>query len=137
MTHLDTHLVAVYGSLKSGFHNHSLLSTSKLVGKGRTVNRFTMYSLGSFPAITHNPVANIEVEVYSVSDKVFTRLDMLEGHPSFYKREEVYVVLEGSTILYVWIYFISNEDDFINRIPCDVSEDDRGFFFNWDNKKVI
>lgn len=84
-------LVAVYGSLRKGFNNHTLLKDCEQVGVTK-LQGFKMHSLSAYPAVYHSQDDNaiITVEVYEVSDSVLERdLDRLEGHPVFYKREEV------------------------------------------------
>lgn len=90
--------VAVYGSLRAGFHNHILLQSSKLIGSER-ISGFDMYSLGAFPAIVQG-VGDITVEMYEVNEHTFKRLDRLEGFPAFYDRMLV-ETSEGEC----WIYF--------------------------------
>lgn len=83
--------VFVYGTLKTGHGNHRRLGTSPAyLGPCKIKGR--MYSLGPFPAIALKDVSDDEVvhgEVYAVSDSTLADLDRLEGHPSFYKREEI------------------------------------------------
>lgn len=97
----SNHLVAVYGSLRKGLHNHSLLENAKLLSTETTGN-FRMYSMGGFPYI--RPVESpydITIEVYSVDDHEFANLDRLEGYPSFYDRKQI-PTTQGNA----WIYFI-------------------------------
>ena len=99
-------LVAVYGSLRKGLHNHSLLERADFLGTD-VIAGFKMYSLGGFPFITHDDATyddRIFIEVYSVNPNEMRRLDMLEGYPSFYNRELVQTQYGQA-----WIYFIDNE----------------------------
>lgn len=72
-------LVAVYGTLKWGESNHSLLGSSRLVGRCRLRN-ITLYDLGPYPAAILEPSEGIAVEVYSISATVLQRLDVLEDY---------------------------------------------------------
>jgi gamma-glutamylaminecyclotransferase len=82
------HLVAVYGSLMSGFHNHHVMShgfheyieTTRIKG-------FQLHDLGHFPGATPNESSSIEAEIWLVDDATLARLDQLEGHPTFYRRQ--------------------------------------------------
>lgn len=94
------HLVAVYGSLKKGFGNHGLLADSEMVATGQTEPKFTMLSLGGFPAIVIGGKTAIRYELYSVSDHTLHLLDMLEGAPHFYHRENINTE-HGESIIYV------------------------------------
>jgi gamma-glutamylcyclotransferase (GGCT)/AIG2-like uncharacterized protein YtfP len=90
-------LVAVYGTLRRGYGNHSLLGDSPLVGVGRTVKEFLMLASG-FPVCLENddsgtPTTQVTVEVYDVGlssnpEQIMRRLDNLEGHPDWYERKE-------------------------------------------------
>lgn len=92
--------VLVYGSLKKGFHNHRLLESSKLLNDNVF---FTgkMASLGAFPCCTQHGNTKITGELYEVDDVTLSRLDSLEGHPSFYERKIVRTSAGDA-----WIYLI-------------------------------
>ncbi len=72
--------VLVYGSLKEGFSNHRLLTSSKRLPSGK-IKGWAMFSLGSFPAIvpTAKRSSTIEVELYEVDNLTLVNLDRLEG----------------------------------------------------------
>ena len=76
-------LVGVYGSLRKGLHNHRLLDKSTLVGTFQTLPEYTMYDLGSYPAIIPKGNTSIFIEVYSITETVLENLDELEGYHSF------------------------------------------------------
>lgn len=101
-------MVAVYGSLRKGLHNHRLLEDQEFKGltkvRGFKLHRYC----SSFPAVTKaDPVSAVTVELYEVSDRCFESLDYLEGYPNFYNREVVELD-NGST---AWMYFIEGELD--------------------------
>jgi gamma-glutamylcyclotransferase (GGCT)/AIG2-like uncharacterized protein YtfP len=81
-------LVAVYGSLRKGFHNHYLLEGSKYIGSCITSPDYKMYSLGSFPAVVAGD-SPILIELYEVSSETLTALDRLEGVPTFYDKDVI------------------------------------------------
>ena len=83
--------VAVYGSLRRGFHNNLLLNGAEYLGKHVVPEGFRMISLGSFPAVipAEDDSTGITVEVYSVDHNTLCNLDGLEGHPDWYKRQKV------------------------------------------------
>lgn len=97
--------VAVYGSLRQGFHNHPLLEGAEFIGTTVTDQEYTMYSLGSFPAVTLTiPYSQIVVEIYEVDDYTLARLNRLEGYrgegmDNFYDRSEVQTGL-GPALMY-------------------------------------
>jgi gamma-glutamylaminecyclotransferase len=91
--------VFVYGSLKKGFYNHGLLSESTFIDNAMTLPKYTMYDLGGYPAIVEMGDTPIFGEVYEVNDIV--RLDRLEGHPKWYRREQIPTHLGD-----VWVYIM-------------------------------
>lgn len=92
--------VAVYGSLRKNMGNHGFLVNAKHLST-EEIKGFRMYSLGGFPAVLYNGGQNtVTVEVYEVDDDTFESLDMLEGYPRFYDRDEV-DTSQGSA----WIYY--------------------------------
>lgn len=104
-------LVAVYGSLKRGKHNHSVLGDCyRYYGTGTTAPEYTMYDYGSFPGVTEGGSTPITVELFRVSEDVFKDLDALEGYPEFYNRKVVEIsnITGGHTQLAkaeAWMYF--------------------------------
>lgn len=100
-----SHLVFVYGSLMFGFGNNWLLRNSKFVGVAKTASKFTLISLGPFPALLRDGRTSVTGEVYEVNDKTLQRLDHLEGHPTFYCREYI-----DTTVGNVYAYLLQNAD---------------------------
>ncbi len=103
--------VFVYGTLCQGFSNHCYLATSKFLGKGRTKDKFALYVNGIPFVVMREPISQIHGEMYEVDDTTLQTLDSLEGHPSWYKRKEVEIILDDgshSTVI-AWLYF--NKDN--------------------------
>lgn len=99
------HIVAVYGSLLKGFGNNRLLQTSKLLGETQIPLKGRLISLGGFPGLVNDEEEQcVSAEVYLVDDHTLHRLDCLEGHPRFYKRE-----LVDTEHGEAWIYWIQDE----------------------------
>lgn len=69
--------VAVYGTLKKGLSNHSLLQDAEFLGQDR-LNNLILYDLGPYPGACLAPSAGIEVEVYEVNSRTLAHLDRLE-----------------------------------------------------------
>jgi len=107
--------VAVYGTLKSDYGNNFLLEDATLVGKGRTTDKYPLIiRQGGLPFMLYkkNQGYNVEVELYLVDKKILRRLDLLEGHPEWYRRREVGVTIdEIDTPITAWIYFGPSEYD--------------------------
>ena len=100
--------LAVYGTLRKGFHNNSLLKDSEYIGNGKTVNKYCLRASG-IPYLSKEPKHNVVIDLYKVDkDLLEGRIDSLEGHPRWYKRELIDVSV-GNEIYKAWIYF--NETD--------------------------
>lgn len=85
---MEPKLIAVYGTLRKGYYNHYLLEDSQFV-RGDIVAGYDMHALARFPAVLKGS-HTVGVEIYRVeSEEVLRRLDWLEGHPTFYRREPV------------------------------------------------
>ena len=94
--------VFVYGSLLSGLENHGALGVSQKVADARTEEReFLMSDLGFYPGARRGGDAPLVGEVYEVSARTLARLDRLEGHPTFYRREVV-----ETTAGPAWVYLL-------------------------------
>ena len=48
---METRLVFVYGSLRKGFGLSPVLNSSEFVSDVQTKPKYTMYSVGAFPAL--------------------------------------------------------------------------------------
>lgn len=98
--------VFVYGSLKQGYHNHSVMQRAQgvLVRPITSAERkFSLFSLGSFPALCYASQEEtpffIKGELYEVPDQGMQVLDWLE---SGYDRESI--KLEDGTE--AWVYLL-------------------------------
>jgi gamma-glutamylcyclotransferase (GGCT)/AIG2-like uncharacterized protein YtfP len=97
------HYIFVYGTLRRGFWNHHLLKDSEFIGEGITKEKYSLYA-DEIPYVVKEPLTQIKGELYIVDDETLERLDLLEGHPSFYTRELVDVIVDNK-IYKAWIYF--------------------------------
>ena len=106
----DINLVAVYGTLKSGFSNHTVLGDSSLVGVGKTVSKYAMQASGIPYVYEHDHRDQISVEVYELDDdNVRLSLDHLESHPTFYERKLTDIELTDGSVRTCWLYFAQVE----------------------------
>lgn len=104
----DNILLAVYGTLKKGFHNHYFLKSSEFIGKGVTKDEYTM-TKSSIPFVNETGSTPIKVEVYKISPITLSNIDLLEGHPNWYNRKEVKIKIDDKLIS-AWLYFNNNYD---------------------------
>ena len=116
--------VFVYGSLKKGHSNHSLIQSSEFICEAITIDRnYDMLSLGSFPAMVNGGNYDICGEVYNISKETLTYLDELESNGSFYIREKIGVApIDANTDawFYAWVYILKyNYWGDSKAVPCD------------------
>ncbi|XP_017788823.1 PREDICTED: putative gamma-glutamylcyclotransferase CG2811 isoform X2 [Habropoda laboriosa] len=122
------HRVFVYGTLKRGEPNHSLIQDfangyAKFLGLGRTTVKYPLIIATKYniPFLLKKPGIGHHVfgEIYDVDTKMLKKLDELEEHPTFYERSQENVLWaseakakssdnfeEVSTLIKVWIYFL-------------------------------
>ena len=102
----QTNRIFVYGTLQSNCGNNRLLTDSTLLGSAETVEEYHMSVSGSIPFVNKNiHTTKIKGEVWEVKDiDAFQRIDSLESHPEWYRREVINVKLNGK-IIKAWIYF--------------------------------
>lgn len=102
----EKHLVFVYGTLRESRGNHQLLEGADFLGIGNTKQKYSMYLVGGFPyVISTEPRYPIVGELYRVDDVMLKQLDKMEGHPIYYARREVAVIV-GEVEYTAWMYFL-------------------------------
>ena len=89
----------VYGTLKPGERNHRLIADARHHGAARTAPGFRLLH-GDIPAVDRGGDARIEGELLAVTGEQLARMDQLEGHPDWYRREVVTLADGG----HAWIY---------------------------------
>lgn len=106
--------VFVYGTLKRGYGNHTVMQDAEGIYITNAVIKGTMYDLGTFPGVRLEGEGKIYGEIYYVgSQEGINRLDRLEGHPGFYKRREI-----DSSAGLVNVYEINSR--YIDKLPVIV-----------------
>ncbi len=108
----NKHLVFVYGTLREGHGNNRLIPQDVTGEDATTDDDFVMTAYSGFPAVylpQHEDEGTIITgEVYEVDDATLERLDNLEGHPDWYKREQVDVTIRHRRVT-AWIYIMQGE----------------------------
>jgi gamma-glutamylaminecyclotransferase len=101
--------VAAYGTLRKGYSNNRLMNLSGnfYVGAGITKEKYAMYSSG-IPFVIKEPKTPIVVDVFEVDSANLPRIDSLEGHPNWYRRELIPVLVNGKE-LQCWLYFMTDD----------------------------
>tara|TARA_B110000902_G_scaffold265169_1_gene348715 strand:+ start:4838 stop:5197 length:360 start_codon:yes stop_codon:yes gene_type:complete len=104
--------VFVYGTLKKGHSNHFIMKRTLNLGPGLTKKKYAMYVSGIPFLVENEEVTKITGELYVVDETTFEILDILEGHPKWYERKEVDVMVEGIEHT-AWVYFNEKQGSLI------------------------
>lgn len=94
----------VYGTLKRGYGNNSLLKGAKFLGTDKTYPMYDIFpcsEMGGYPILKEG-IFSIKGEVFDVSNEILARCDKLEGHPNFYERRGVSLMSGKRAFLYFW-----------------------------------
>ncbi|MCB9743851.1 MAG: gamma-glutamylcyclotransferase [Alphaproteobacteria bacterium] len=81
-----------------GGQYHHVLGASPFLGEARTAPRYTLVSMGAWPAILEGGAQAVAGELYAVDAPTLVDLDALEGAPVEYQRRPV-ALADGSTAL--------------------------------------
>ena len=105
VTNPQTHRVFVYGTLRRGHGNHSLLEMSKFIGEAATLRNYWMITNGVFPVVLDVvpadfglPPLAVAGEIYHVDDATLERLDRLERKGRSYDRKVTDVYEAGHKV---------------------------------------
>lgn len=93
--------VFVYGTLKRGCKNHSILKSARFLGEAK-ITGATMLDLGPFPCVIPGD-GEVKGEIYQVNPAQLRMLDILEGHPNLYERH----LTPLGDDHFAWTYFLS------------------------------
>lgn len=147
----DEEFVFVYGTLKRGFGNHSLIENSRFLGAGILKDsNLKLVDLGFCPAVVKvsgNGGGGVAGELYSVNRSTLRSLDILESNGILYAREQfqvaycchetemtkeatawVYILLEGNLepLTTSRVKFVSSGNSFLLKPSSCVSVDETG-----------
>jgi len=87
----------VYGTLRQGCTNHNLIFGSRYLGPVETKDPYVMVTQKSrsYPYIFRQAdllTYHVKGELYEVTEETMRRLDVLEGHPDHYRRQQITVI---------------------------------------------
>ena len=99
-------LIFVYGTLRSSGGNSGLLREARFLSSAKTADRYALYVGGIPYAVEEKGESSIVGELWEVDDDTFRRIDLLEGHPRWYVRKLILIVLDDTNdTVMAWIYF--------------------------------
>jgi gamma-glutamylcyclotransferase (GGCT)/AIG2-like uncharacterized protein YtfP len=99
-------LVFVYGTLRRGYGNHHLMQDgARLLDLACTVQAYALYALEIPFAVKEQAVSPLRGELYAVGPECLARLDELEEHPQWYRREKVEAITDRGDNVLAWLYF--------------------------------
>ncbi|MEA3523462.1 MAG: gamma-glutamylcyclotransferase family protein [Campylobacterota bacterium] len=93
----------VYGSLKKGFQNHTMLSEANYISKAQTTSKFAMYTEDNqnYPYIIKDNITGqkIDGELYEITRKdLLDKIDDFEGAPNYFKQTIVSITTRSKKI---------------------------------------
>lgn len=127
----------VYGTLKLGYGNNALLRGASFLGEAFTEKRYALFNCGFPKAVTFTkdeelfPMLPIMGEVFEINDKHLSACDSLEGHPVWYKRDTIRVLLpalqrEEDVMIY-------EMNEWVNGRPlCNTIDYNNNKYYYWD-----
>lgn len=102
--------IATYGTLKKDYNNYNVyLTTSTYLGSGATQDKYPLI-IKDMPYLIEELGRGyqVEVDVFKITHSVLAKLDEFEVHPTWYRRKQIPILLNGSTHR-CWLYFSMTE----------------------------
>jgi gamma-glutamylaminecyclotransferase len=98
-------ILFLYGTLKRGQRNHSLLRGQRFVGVATTEPRYRLYDFGPYPGMVEVAADGLAVtgELWVVDAACLAELDTLEDAPTLYVRQQI-AVLGAAELVESYLY---------------------------------
>ena len=112
---MDKHLVGVYGTLKRNKGNHRYMeyAAAEFLGSCETKHKMRL-CISGLPYLIKgedDKGHNVKLEAYLVNEYGLKILDSLEGHPYFYEREKIPLLMEDGSEIEAFVYQVNQEYD--------------------------
>ena len=90
---MTKNILFLYGTLKRGQKSHHFLAGQEFRGEATTMPLYRLYALGWHPGMVLEPDNGLEVtgELWAVDDVTLAKLDVYEGVPDWFVRQDVAV----------------------------------------------
>lgn len=109
--------VFVYGTLKKGYRNSSLLKDSTFISEAY-VEGISLINTPGYPYAVNGAPGSFAIgELYEIDQSTMESLDRLEGYPEHYQRKQINVYdkprifSDDKPIGKAWIYYIETDED--------------------------
>lgn len=107
--------ILVYGTLKDGHGNHRLIKNSggRFIRYDSITGPFQMCNMTGFPGVYRNQegdlgnLQTIKGELWALEPEGLATLDLLEGHPNFYRREKYWTNGNNGDAKKAWVYILN------------------------------
>lgn len=123
---LARHYIAVYGTLKFNHSNYyHYLYDSPYVGSGHTTDKYPLVIDGLPYLVDRQGIGyNVSVDVFRVDDDTLAKIDTLEGHPDWYCRKQIDILVGRikPKVVKCWIYFNPTQIDSQTKFHREYSE---------------
>ncbi len=97
--------IAVYGSLKRGFYNHRIIEPAVINCQKCTITGRLFDTGSGYPAFTADTSGYpVQAELMTLDARILYVVDMLEGHPRFYRRDLLTCTLENGNQEEAFVY---------------------------------
>lgn len=103
----------MYGTLRRGGANAGLLKQALYLGEWHTQAGYRLFDCGSYPGAMERGGLSLTGEVYAVSQKIFRRLDVLEGYPRLYTRKRI-----ATSWGQAWVYLLRRRPFSARAMAC-------------------
>lgn len=99
--------IFVYGTLQYGCGNEKFLQNGLYLGEAVTRNKYAMYIFpgSNIPFLLKEEISNVYGEYYLVNEITLKNLDILEGEPDLYVREEIEIIDRRFNVRKAFCYF--------------------------------
>jgi len=115
MTENTTFKVAVYGTLLKGECNERWADGA--LERVPCTIMGTIYNLGYFPAFVPDGRQAVEAELLTVTAEGLAHMDILEGYPRYYRRDEIEATLADGTVVAAMVYVMNSLPPRARLIP--------------------
>lgn len=123
----------VYGTLQKGWGNNVLLSGAKFMGDAVTKKSYCLLDVGCPIASNSELFEKLPItgQVFEINEKHLERCDRLEGHPDWYIRREVSVMMVDSQEELVSYIYEMDTAGYSRASRCSVVTIDNNRYYRW------